>query len=265
MPFPLTYRLQHREKTGQSVQSMIAFVEEDLLRAKVTDVTTDFGLVRFKTGILNFIGTGKLNPVAMISSGELEIMEENGEIVVTATMRFTAMLIISSLMVFGFMGSFMFHDQKTELKQGIPILIAGWLWIFGINYLVSTSRIRTWVKGLYSRSEEKINAQVPWWKFSLNSKSIKTGALKPFEPNWQPLWLRRIPWRWKMLLFVNTAAIAWNGLLAMILGRDGFFGGRKIFEGPFSIFMALNGLMFLVAPYFAGRALEKWNEKVAKK
>jgi hypothetical protein len=178
---------------------------------------------------------------------------------ISVEVTFTQMLVLVSAMVFGFMGTVMVAKAHEPLATSVPILCAMWLWMFGVNYLFTVSRIKSWTKSLFA---DPAAAPVPWWKFTFEKRPDFKKPLKPFEPAWQPAWLRNIPWRWKLTAGMVVVLGVWNTVMFWPEGDKSF---AVFWQGALKSVLGINIAIFLIIPYFIGRSIEKWNEQVEKK
>ena len=206
---------------------------------------------------------GSWNLFTAINSGQLTQRWDKNEVELEVRVSFTRMLAIVTVMVFGFMGSFLLADAKMEFPVRIGLLCVGWSWLFGMNYLISVLRLRSWVKALINSGLE-LPQKTPWWKFDEGAGSKIGQPLKEFQPKWQPAWLEKIRWRWKAPLIIWTAVILWNAILFPFVGPS-FTEIRHHFGLLVYVMWAFSGIFIIIGPYLLGLGIEHWNEQIRER
>ncbi|MBV9989693.1 MAG: hypothetical protein JOZ72_00235 [Alphaproteobacteria bacterium] len=105
-----------------------------------TRIVNDGTVLRFDKSIMKHGG-----PIWLSSGGRFEVRSEGGAQRVVFSLRTvrTALLIAVAA---GVPASFSLWNLRDEPTKALVILLAGWLWVFGINYLVASVYVRLWLR-----------------------------------------------------------------------------------------------------------------------
>lgn len=109
------------------------------------DVVAEGDTVRFRLAF--FGGAGRYHPLAPVDRGTFQIEIEDTALRVRyrlSTLRF--LLAITGLLAVFF--GFVFFENATHMsRQTLMIGVGfGWLWLFGMNYLISAIRLPFWLR-----------------------------------------------------------------------------------------------------------------------
>jgi hypothetical protein len=152
MPFPVSITgviRFSRDAVGGAPIDRIAVRIEDLLDAAVAKTVIRRGnSVAFTAGVFRAVLSS--NVLVCLDSGTFDIEDADDEIKITYHASTVQMLIVVTAMLF-LMGALM-------LCLGLPRLVAvwllpiGWLWLFGMNYLITSIRFPRWLRRGLQRS-----------------------------------------------------------------------------------------------------------------
>jgi len=153
MPFPLDHRgeiswtiLSGRDPEWECDAFLNAVVEQ-LEREQANDILVTGNRVAFKGGMFRLVNNW--NRLVSISSGYIEAVPANGRVVVTYYLSYRQLLIFASVGVL-LMGLVLSGDNSSPVEVKLAIVVFGWLWLFGINFLISVGRF----PGLIDRAME---------------------------------------------------------------------------------------------------------------
>lgn len=142
--FPVSIEGQVKLETGlrssEVIERLFANIEAQLKAEKATAIRREAGKMTFRAGL--FRSVSGWNALILVGSGEFEIVPENPSIVQYrfSTMQFFATVTIMSVLI----GVLAF--QGEAIWSHLPIAIPVWLFLFGLNYLLSFTRLTSFVQ-----------------------------------------------------------------------------------------------------------------------
>jgi len=141
MTFPFTYtnkvEVQFDEKK-HTPENLLDSVIKSLQKAKAKNVKNNLNHITFTGGIFRLVTNW--NILGSISSGEITIERNKDKLCLKYHLKFTEMLIIVTVGVFGFLGIGIYQASNLTNIHKIIMLIIAWLWLFGGNYMVTIFR-----------------------------------------------------------------------------------------------------------------------------
>lgn len=137
-PLSITGELKISRLQDEDVNFVLNTVEQELTAVRATNVSRTANRVTFKGGIFRFVSNWNL--LVPIGYGEIEVLPD----CVKYTFSCVQMLIGTTVMVC-VMGAFILYSAPVSTFSLIaPVII--WLWLFGMNYLISAVRLPGFVR-----------------------------------------------------------------------------------------------------------------------
>lgn len=137
MPFPISYSGQVdfiiNKGTELTPQSLHSRIKEGLKKVKAKNIRTDTNSISFSGGIFRLVPNWNL--LTAISSGVVRIESSSDKISVVYNLRFIEVFVIVTVMVFVFLGSFVWEFFPLPIAKRILLLCFFWFWFMGMNYL----------------------------------------------------------------------------------------------------------------------------------
>ncbi|HEY1934839.1 MAG TPA: hypothetical protein VGG99_22770 [Acetobacteraceae bacterium] len=152
MPFPVSItgviRLSRDVVGGASIDRIAVRIEDLLDAAAAKAVIRRDSSVAFTAGVFRAVFSS--NVLVSLDSGTLDIEDAGDEIRVTYHASTVQMLIVVTAMLF-LMGTLMLCLGLPRLVA-VWVLLIGWLWLFGMNYLITSIRFPRWLRHGLQRS-----------------------------------------------------------------------------------------------------------------
>jgi hypothetical protein len=129
---------------------VVQAIVEDLTKKKASDINQNGNKITFRGG-----AGDNLNPLLLITSGEVDVFAERTRIILRYCIRFTHSFIFTFLLVF--VGGFLLdHNLRNNPIGSLALLAAMWLVLFGVNVLIVLIRFplllrRSVVKALHPK------------------------------------------------------------------------------------------------------------------
>ena len=232
-------------------------MENHLLLWKAKNITIKGNAIKFEGGM--FRAVTSWNMLTAVSSGQIVLEKEGSEIAATVEVFFTTALIIATTMVFGFLGLLLSQAGTVGTPELIIGLAGAWAWLFGGNFAITAFRLRNWAKLNFPQGNP--NTKKAEVSFRASKASVERPA--PFDPDWQPQWIKPLPWSRKLPLVSYLLIITWNVLMVTLIGYNNIVDRFLIFPKSLLYPVLIFGIvMGVVAPYEIGKNLDRWNERV---
>ena len=119
-------------------------------------------IISFSGGIFRFVSNW--NPLIFISKGEIEILEENHQIIVVFHLFLLQVLTVSTLTA-AFLGLMILPFPLNSLIK-ILVIVGGWLWFVGLNYILAISRFHKLIHKAWTKAYQfdKNSYMAEWYK-----------------------------------------------------------------------------------------------------
>lgn len=240
-----------------AVYGLAEAIENALHGWRADEIRVDRGTITFNGGPFRRMGTK--NILTPVSSGEFRIRRrKDGKVELKLKLRFNSVLFLVTLMVFGFMGPVVSRDPHSSVLGTAFVLGIMWAWMFGMVYLITATQFRKWAKDtLNNHPAELLRTNA----FRNNYMPSAAAGLAPFEPHWQPTWLRGIRWGIKLPLLVYSVIAE----LVLVFGAKTVFWFWVDGNLPAPSRLAAGILvfaMYFVTPILTGRAIDKRNQAI---
>jgi len=157
--FPVSVTGSIRLKLGappsdRTVKAVVDRIVDMLDAASATEAWTENNQVRFKVSIFRLIWNW--NILVPFNAGRFVVVPEDLSLVVRYSLSVLRMflfvtLILAALLVFFFWQS---TDRMEALRTDLPGLGLAWLWLFGVNYLITMIRMPLWLRRGLRRDPE---------------------------------------------------------------------------------------------------------------
>lgn len=142
MPFPLsrfgTFHIDHPDATEEHAASVRGEIALWANQQRAQDVERTAQGITFKGGMFRFVS--KANPLVAISSGSIDVLHEETGLRVTYSLLFTQMLLIITTAV-ALLGVLVRQATPFSWTTTCRVLLIAWLWLFGMNYVISRIEI----------------------------------------------------------------------------------------------------------------------------
>lgn len=258
MAFPFSYEAEFRSTVRTSGAQLLRTLEDGLLRLKASDIVRAGDAVQFTATLFRFVTNWNL--LVFIDKGQIEVHERDSNVHVRYRIEFARSFFLVTFLVGTFFGVQVFRAPNLNVAGKLAILGFSWAWLFSANYVISVIRFRRWlIRNLHTSepmSEESSHRPEP----------SRLKQVTPFDPPWQPAWLKAIRWRWKLLLLSIALCSVWNGFFLTQFPqafKDLFNDLSNTFSPVFVWGMVTGSLIIIVlGSYFVGRSLDRWNDKV---
>jgi len=150
MPFPFSLIDSFDIETpgdpaSDPVPDLTAAISDWLAKQRAKAVWQTARGISFKAGLFRTV-TG-WNILCPVGSGEIEISRHETVIRVTYRLRFSELLIVATAGVAVVVG-FPVLTSAIGAAGAFAIFVVGWLWLFGMNYLLAKKRIPRALRGL---------------------------------------------------------------------------------------------------------------------
>jgi len=157
MPFPLSLvgSFNVEAPGGASDESVVLLktaISDWLVKKGARAISDTAQGISFKAGLFRPV-TG-LNPLVAVSSADVEFVRNRTVIHVTYRLRFTELLIAATFGVALLIGFQLVIAPKLTPVQMLVFSVIGWLWLFGMNYLIAKYRIPNALKKLASQATD---------------------------------------------------------------------------------------------------------------
>lgn len=137
-PLSITGEFKISRLQDNDVNLVLNRVEQELAAVRATNVSRTANRITFTGGIFRFVSNWNL--LVPIGYGEIEVLPD----CVKYTFSCTQMLVATTVMVC-IMGAFiLFSAPVSAFSLITPVII--WLWLFGMNYLISAVRLPAFVR-----------------------------------------------------------------------------------------------------------------------
>lgn len=144
MTFPFSSRgCVDVSSSSADAEVLVARMTAWLEREKARDIRREGNRIRFRAPQLFAVGSS--NPFPLID-GEFEVAGEPASPAVRYRIRYTRLLIVASMMVFGYLGPLFYFVSKFNGYECAEFIGAVWLWMVGINYLFSVLRLPSLIR-----------------------------------------------------------------------------------------------------------------------
>jgi hypothetical protein len=139
-------KLRKRENPGMLVAPIAVQLENLLEKAQASDWTVEGSEIRFTVALLRR-GTGRGNILEPFESGRFEIVPQDDHVLVRYRMNMLRTLGIVTAMICVLV-LFVWHGRSIAAAFGEiwPFALGGWLWLFGVGYLIAMIRVPLWLK-----------------------------------------------------------------------------------------------------------------------
>ncbi|MCZ6845387.1 MAG: hypothetical protein O7F69_05750 [Alphaproteobacteria bacterium] len=144
MPFPLSKSGSFRVETTGPADQHVAGLETALLDwlayRMATGVARPDHSISFKGGVIRKINY--MSVISTVDSGTFQLSPQGSEIEFSYSLRFTELfLIVTGMVLFIFgpaaLGAAVIIGDREAIMRGVAIVIVGWFWLFGGNYLIA--------------------------------------------------------------------------------------------------------------------------------
>lgn len=157
MTFPFSHSKQIiLSELHLSDKQILRNIEYGLKKVKATNISKNDNVISFRGGLLRFVMSS--NILGPVSHGRIIVTRHQDKMSIDYDLNFKELLILSSIGVFGFLGPFGFTHISSDPEAPIYayflllfFLFIGWLWLFGMNYLVTVFRFPTFIKRIVKR------------------------------------------------------------------------------------------------------------------
>lgn len=147
MGFPISYDnefiLLKNEIGEDDIESLKRNILISLQKEKASYANIENGIIKFRGG-MRFVNSW--NILLPITYGEINIVDQHESFIVTIGLKFTQMLIIISIMMPIFVSTVRILEPSMSLKEIFIVLVLGWFWLFGGNYLSTVFRFPRFIK-----------------------------------------------------------------------------------------------------------------------
>ncbi len=142
MPLPFSFSGRVEVDAQRDVKGATLRLERGLAILKARRIDREGSHIRFTAGVARLASSA--NMLAGIGSGELSVQPKGGGLVVVYRLRFTQMLALVTVMVFGFFGPFLLAGPN--LREAVAILVGSWMWLFGGNVVLTLIKFPRWIR-----------------------------------------------------------------------------------------------------------------------
>jgi hypothetical protein len=98
-----------------------------------------------------FAGPGRHHPLAMITHAAISANPSPAGVHLHFRLSYIQAFWIVTAMVLGVPGPFVLSSTGARWGQGVSILAGFWLWLYGVNLVVSLVRFRRWLAAAVNR------------------------------------------------------------------------------------------------------------------
>ena len=139
MPFPLSADGKIVVEGTDLIQA-IAAVEAELKRAKPSTISITGTHIEFTAGLFRFVTKWSL--LGPIGSGSIAFQQMAGAVEVRYHISFVQLFIVVTMMVILVFGLLPGLSWGAQARVPLPMLVVMWLWLFGMNYLITIFAFR---------------------------------------------------------------------------------------------------------------------------
>ena len=111
--------------------------------ASADSVSIDAAEVRFTAGIFRIVWNW--NILVPFGSGSIAVVSHGAEFLVSYRLSTVQMLVTVTGMIC-LMGLMIFSETMNAWYEILLVLGGGWLWLFGMNYLIAIVRFPAWLR-----------------------------------------------------------------------------------------------------------------------
>lgn len=128
----------------QSVEELVSNISAGLVKVKPSKLKVVGNEIEFSGGIFRFVWN--TNILVPVSSGKI-VVEKTGDLfAVTYELKFLEILLFASTIIPLFFGPVLFTKESIQWYFKIGFLVFAWLWLFGMNYLITIIRFPGFIK-----------------------------------------------------------------------------------------------------------------------
>jgi len=150
MPFPLSYenRIEVPFDTKKHTpDNLLKNIESSLKKADAINIQKYQNYIVFSGGIFRFwLWNWSWNSIVGVSRGIIAVEKDKDKLILKYHLNFRGMLMVVSVLVFGFFGALILENQSFSFAYKIALLGSFWIWIFGGSYLITIRRFPSLLK-----------------------------------------------------------------------------------------------------------------------
>jgi len=147
MSFPISSQGELTFRSWTDPQAVCDAVTKALAGERPTALSCGDGRIDFAGG-LSAGGFGNWHLLQPISKGAVVVIPGDSALKVHYELRFTQMLVLSSLMVLGVSAPVVFHMGVVD---AVGVSCGLWIWLFGANYALTVFRFRNFLRRAVAR------------------------------------------------------------------------------------------------------------------
>jgi hypothetical protein len=151
MPFPFSSSgtIEITTHEAASLKPIVSAVENAIRDSKPTNLSVKDGVISFRAGAFRLVNGG--NQLVSIGSGEIRFSQRDELVLIDYRISFVHMFIFVSLF-FGL--PYVFLPQAH-----LEFSVAGWLWLFGGNYLLTLYRFPRFLRAAAEKAPQNPRLQ----------------------------------------------------------------------------------------------------------
>ncbi len=143
MPFPISligsFNVETPAAPDQYVLNLKTAIADWLVEKRARTVSQTAQGISFTAGLFRKVSGG--NPLGPFGSGKIEVIRRETTIRVTYRLRYTEFLIVVTSLVVLFFGPPLLYAPNLNAIEAIGLMILAWIWLFGLNYVISRYRV----------------------------------------------------------------------------------------------------------------------------
>jgi hypothetical protein len=138
----------------REIEDNIARIEDLLIIAGVKTLARDGESIVFKSGVGRMLSFNS-NVLLPFDSGRIDVEGDGDRLLIKYQASTSQLLIIVTLTIVGFAIFFAYHRENFTNGTLPPFWFfgLGWLWLFGMNYIIGAIRFRRWLRRGLERPE----------------------------------------------------------------------------------------------------------------
>lgn len=137
-PLSITGELKISRLQNEGIDLVLNRVEQELAAVRATNVSRTANRITFKGGIFRFVSNW--NILVPIGYGQIEVLPDCVKYDFSCTQMLFAITVAVCVM-----GAFMLSSAPANTFSPITLAFI-WLWLFGMNYLLSAVRLPAFVR-----------------------------------------------------------------------------------------------------------------------
>jgi hypothetical protein len=123
---------------------MRARVDDMLNKAGVKVLYRRNGSIMFRAGIFRLVSGW--NILLPFSSGRIDVQDNRDSIHIKYKLSTLELLIGVTLMMIVFLATASHKNFNFTMTQRMWLLVFGWIWLFGMNYMIGLVRFPRWLR-----------------------------------------------------------------------------------------------------------------------